>query len=278
MLALLPRNAYLLVAPTGIALLSSRGFPFLKKTCIEFVEAIPNKSLNDSYAAIVDIASALIQKANVPSAHLHVVLSNNFVRFSTLPASNQALNPSEIQKFAELSFEKTYGTLTKSWVITSSKQRYDCPSLIGAVDQTLVTALEAVANKNNIKLKSIQPFLPLLIEVWLKQYNSQSGWLVCVLHHFLTFIKTEDEQVRYINQHTIDKTLNNEEFNVLMKREILKQGKKAQLEPIHLYAPQHSHLGISEDGLRYQKLQLPLVNKANSLINQTIIIKKMGEL
>lgn len=273
-----PRNAYLLIAPTRISLLQAEGFPFRQRVAKDYTHEIANDQLNESNTTIVDIASNLIKKAATQSDRLHVLLSNHCARYATLPASTQALNPKELQRFAELSMEKIYGNNANHWVVTSSKQRYNTPSLIAAIDKTIITALEKVAELSAIKLQSIQPVLPLFIESFIHQDIKKSGWTVCVLHNTLTFIQVEQSALSNISQFQISETITNEEFNLLVKRELIKQGKEASSVPIAVYAPQHRHLGLDDSVARYQRVSTDTTHLANSYINNRLLVQKLAQL
>ncbi len=88
-----------------------------------------------------------------------VVLSNHFVRYQLLPWQDELTAPVEVEAWARLRLEQTYGAAAAQWTIRSCDDGYGRPQLACAGDGALVDQLGQCLAGLGLRLASLQPLL-----------------------------------------------------------------------------------------------------------------------
>ena len=103
--------------------------------------------------------------AQTPSADsfnglpITLVLSNQFVRYQVIPAMPAFSSADKVMAIATHCFRENYGDSVDNWTIRASPLPHGDSLLISAIDTELMAAIEALCQKCECKLSSLQPYL-----------------------------------------------------------------------------------------------------------------------
>jgi hypothetical protein len=109
----------------------------------------------------------LLSNANAQTQSKHVanglpltlVLSNQFVRYQVIPAMPAFSPADKVMAVATHCFRENYGESVDNWTIRASSLPHGDSLLISAIDTALIAAIEALCQKYQCKLNSLQPYL-----------------------------------------------------------------------------------------------------------------------
>lgn len=102
-----------------------------------------------------------------------VLLSNAFVRYALVPASDALADEAEEQAYVRHHFAKVHGERAKGWAFRWSG------GLASAVDRRLLEELKACfPPKGRAQLASVQPELMAAINRWRGEFPAAGAWLV----------------------------------------------------------------------------------------------------
>jgi hypothetical protein len=105
-------------------------------------------------------ANAQIQSKHVANGlPLTLVLSNQFVRYQVIPAMPAFSPADKVMAVATHCFRESYGESVDNWTIRASSLPHGDSLLISAIDTALIAAIEALCQKYQCKLNSLQPYL-----------------------------------------------------------------------------------------------------------------------
>ena len=161
-----------------------------------------------------------------PSANglpLTLVLSNQFVRYQIIPAMPAFSPADKVMAVATHCFRESYGDSVDNWTIRVSPIPHGDSLLISAIDTELVTAIEALCQKYQCKLSSLQPYLMSGFNSMHRQIGAGVSALVQVEAGRLTIALMRDGHWQNI---TAIKTLKDwsGDLAALISREILLSG------------------------------------------------------
>ena len=88
-----------------------------------------------------------------------LVLSNQFVRYQVIPAMPAFSPADKVMAIATHCFRESYGDSVDNWTIRASPLPHGDSLLISAIDTELIAAIEALCQKYQCKLSSLQPYL-----------------------------------------------------------------------------------------------------------------------
>lgn len=102
-----------------------------------------------------------------------VVLSNAWVRYLVVNSMTLLTNDEERRALANYDLRKIYGDLLDGWEvqISAGEQNY----LAAAMDRELLVALRQCFASGRFKLRSIQPYVVLAFNHWLKQFSGKTA-------------------------------------------------------------------------------------------------------
>lgn len=162
MLRLLPD----LFSPNIWVALSADGIAIAQQT-----RGLRKRILSQQYIKAVDTTAtdwpALIQQLDVylsgmntkKNMPLNLVLSSDFVRYCLLPAQPIAMSSAEKNAYAKATMLEIYGAIANDWHIKCNPAAPDQNTILVAVDKALLAALKQLADKYQLKLDSVQPYL-----------------------------------------------------------------------------------------------------------------------
>ena len=111
------------------------------------------------WQAALDALPGLLDEIGARRGAVAVVLSNHFVRYLALPWQDELSNDAEVQAWARLRFEHTYGAAASEWLVQTCEAGYGQPLVACAVDRELVEQLGQLLDRQGLRLASLQPLL-----------------------------------------------------------------------------------------------------------------------
>lgn len=115
------------------------------------------------------------------SVAVTIVLSNHFVRYVVVPASEGVSGVDEAHALARFHFSKVHGERCRNWDVRLGDARARTPQLASAVDAGLLPALRACFPKQSRpRLVSVQPYLMSAFNCWRRQFPKSGAWLLLV--------------------------------------------------------------------------------------------------
>lgn len=203
--------------------------------CVPVVGAPP-------WGAPLDALSRWLAEAKPNKADVVVILSNHFVRYSTLPWAPTVNNASEEQAYACIHFEKIYGDVAAQWAIKISGAAYGAPRLASAVDRDLINILPQFLGKAPLHLQSVQPYLMTVFNASRRRLYKQSGLLILVESGKAICAKFGAEQLLNVTAWSLQQNTA-DELSELLKREMLLNNFDDQTN-ITLHAVENSALKL----------------------------------
>ncbi len=278
MLALWPDSIFVIISPSHIVVLHTRRKLFKRIVIAENkVDLTVAENNSQDASRIIETLTKVLSKLTIQRGNLDVILSNHFVHMELLPPLDKALKPEEQRKRVQLHFDRIYGVVAKKWCFSSNTVKFQQPTLVAAIDQSLLSELQKLAGSLNLKLVSVEPSLMLMLNHWKKRLNGalvkfisleKACWNILNLQNLKI---TSLSQSRYTNQFT------SEDFLTVIQREALKNGETLQGKELYLFSPRNPNLTLEASGAKLQHLRLP-VTKSATEFTESRVLKLLGEM
>ena len=108
-----------------------------------------------------------------------VVLSNHFVRYVLVPASEGVRSIDEAHALARFHFSKVHGERCRNWDVRLGDPGAGAPQLACAIDAGLLPALRACFPKSaRPRLASVQPYLMSAFNCWHARFPKAGAWFL----------------------------------------------------------------------------------------------------
>ncbi|NOU01302.1 MAG: hypothetical protein HOO95_06995 [Gallionella sp.] len=114
---------------------------------------------DSSWSNAVKTLAAALSELSTKQAVASVILSNHFVRYAMVAASQTLSNEAEELAYAKHVFSQLYGTSAEASEIRLHQGSAGAAQLASAVDGQFLRDVRAVFAAANVKLKSVQPQL-----------------------------------------------------------------------------------------------------------------------
>jgi hypothetical protein len=129
----------------------------------------------DWEAAIATLRTALPKFARGKET-LTVILSNHFSHYILLPALPSLSTAEEDDAFARHTFREVYGDAAAGWTLRVSGDSPAVPRVAGAIEDTLLGALQRTAREVGVTLGSVQPLLMTAYNAWAGELSRRTAW------------------------------------------------------------------------------------------------------
>ena len=141
--------------------------------------------------ALAAAEAGLLELADTGAARLHVCLSNQFVRYTVLPWSDELRSESEVHAFAQHRMREVYGELAASWQIALSAGWPGVPRIAAAVERALLEALVELAARARLRLQAVVPHFSLLADSRRRELRGAAFWLAAAESGRLVLARSE---------------------------------------------------------------------------------------
>lgn len=126
----------------------------------KYFQSVFSKKTLLSWQLAADCLEELLTQLNLkPHTRLTIILSSEFVRYLLLPPQKIMMNDSEKHAYAIASYQEVYDEEMSDWIIKKHETGFKQASFAAAVNINLLDELKRVAQKNQLKLVGIQPYL-----------------------------------------------------------------------------------------------------------------------
>jgi hypothetical protein len=166
------------LAPGSVAVARLRGLLKPRLAAKRVLDCDPNAPGEPWQGATAALASAAAELKEVRCG-VTVVLSNHFVRYALVPASESLAAGDEELAFARYCFAKVHGERAKSWDVRLSGPDGRSARVASAIDIGLLQAIQACfPPAGKPRLVSVQPYLMAAFNRSGAKKSRHSGWLL----------------------------------------------------------------------------------------------------
>jgi hypothetical protein len=127
-----------------------------------------------------------------------------------------------------------YGTVVDSWQIKMNDSAPRQPSVASAVDKALLDALHQLANKNQLNLVSIQPYLMSAFNALSSQMKGVTGYLVIIELSRILLVSLEIGECQNLRVFLLNANWQNELKSILTRELLMAEKSNSKL---FIYAP-----------------------------------------
>ena len=168
---------YIAISPERISLLKlGRGLkPKLLANVNEVVSPLDKQPV---WQAALDRLAQVLAQPEWQVAEAEVVLSNSLVRYALIPISGELKKYPEQEAFARHVLSRTYGEVVSQWELRIQPGVLDAPWLVSAVDQSFLARLRQVCAEQQLKLRTVTPYLMQVFNRHGHNFQNDPAWLV----------------------------------------------------------------------------------------------------
>lgn len=190
---------------------------------------------------------------------LHIILASDLVRYLTLPAQNAPMSHAEKLAYAKAAYREIYGAVVSEWRIQCNDAAPNQSMVAAAIDNPLFDGILFIADKLQLKVKAIQPYLMHVFNRLNRQIGKADALLAVVEQSRLLLINVNQGDCQQVRNQKLTPNWQ-EMLNQLLSRESL-LGEQDSRE-ILVYAPTHksSTLNLTQ-GWQLKRLGLSSKNE-----------------
>ena len=231
-------------APRRIDLVRwSRGFKPIQTSRVNRLceEHVPDQPLWD---APLQQLEQLLKDAN--ATEMSVTLSNHFVRYLTLPPQEEITTPDEVLAYATFRMREIYAERMNDWELSISAWNPSSGAVCAAITRDLLRQLQELANRYNVKLKHIEPYLSSTFDQWHQSFGNERTCYALVETGRVCIALLADGVWHSIRNQKILHSLE-DELLAALDQEIIFSGHKSDVEEVRVFAPEHPDLVLPRD-------------------------------
>lgn len=147
------------LSPTRVDVVRVHGLIRRRVSSTELLPCHPAAQEEPWRAALTALEQAFTE-SGAGRKECEIVLSNHFVRYTLVPWESGISDEDEIENYARLRFNETYGAeAVAKWDVQVGTPVYGAPRLACAVDRNLMEALRAVCAAQRVRLRGVRPLL-----------------------------------------------------------------------------------------------------------------------
>jgi hypothetical protein len=253
------------LSPDTLSIRHLGGMPFARK-CIAQVEIEVGRQNELSWSAGLAGLEHWLQQSVFRQGNCKVVLSDDFVRYSLLPACDEPLTKDELRRFAFQHFERVFGNVVQSWAVTHDRPSFGSKTPAAAMDKALLDGLERIIGQSGTRIVSVQPQLTVNFNYWKKRLKGKRLLFVSADKAKVTLLRIHDGNWASLRQEAIS-NLNLATLRVVLERDRLANVADSEDLTIYLFAPamKDGLQELSHAGWRIERLQhIPSPGKSSN--------------
>lgn len=177
---------------------------------------------------------------------MSITLSNHFVRYITLPPQAEITTPDEVFAYAAFRMREIYAERMNNWALSLSAWNPATGAICAAITQDLITKLQELAARYNVKLKCIEPYLSSAFDQWHQSFNNERTCFALIETGRVCIALLDDGIWHGIRNQKILHHLA-DEFIAALDQEVIFSGHKNELEEVCVFAPEHPDLVLPKD-------------------------------
>jgi hypothetical protein len=177
-----PRQRVLIgLSPAAVTLARLEGLLKPRLVAKRVIDCAPASAGGEPWQAAVATLPALATDLKDLRCDVTVVLSNHFVRYALVAASETLKGGDEEAAYARYCFAKVHGDRAKAWEVRLSGPDGRSPRVASAIDSGLLAAIRACFPAGGeARLASVQPYLMAAFNRSEARKGKHSGWLLLV--------------------------------------------------------------------------------------------------
>jgi hypothetical protein len=180
------------------------------------------------------LESLLAANKNKNNASLTIILGSDLLRFLILPAQQVNMSRQEKSAYAAAAFQEIYGVNANDWQLKYHDNAPNKPSIVAAIDKNLLSTINQIAAKHQLKLNSIQPYVMAAYNTSAKKLDKANAYFAIVEANRLTLMLIESGQYQQMRTHVIG-----EDWQTELKKTLLRENalSEATCRDVLIYAP-----------------------------------------
>jgi len=247
----------LAIAPQRIVLVRMRG-RLRPQVVAKSIVAVPGDHPAGGWQAALDtLAHTLQTDAQWQGLAVNAVLSNHFVRYQIIPWSAVITSAEERAAYVRASFAQVYGDGTAQWAYVVSTTRRGAAWFASAVDQALLTQLEAAVGP--AQLRSVVPHLMPAFNRARRALKEKDLWFVQVEPHKLLLLLILGGRWHAVSSHPVSGTPWQTQLPLLLEREWHLHGEGTMPRKLVISAPEAQPAALDDAGPWAVQWLAPLV-------------------
>jgi hypothetical protein len=195
-----------------------------------------------------------------PKSQLNITLASDFVRYLALPPQHIHMNLTEKLAYATAAYREIYGSVVDDWEVRLQDTPAQDTTIAVAIDKKLLEALNQTAQKYQLKLITVKPYLMSAYNVLMNQIGGCNGYLVIVEFKRLLLINLQQGKCVNVRMFHLGSDWQSELNSLMMREAVLSDNKKQE---ILVYAPVQKNIAISS----IEGWQLKRITLKNTLSN-----------
>lgn len=227
-----------------------------QKNIIFALSASMPKDESPAWSMVISHLDTLLASMQIKAkSQLHITLASHFIRYVTLPPFLIQLNREEKLAYATATYREIYGAIVDEWEIKLRDTHTGQATIVAAVDKKLLDALKKIAQKYQLKMTSVQPYVMTVFNRLSKAIGQTSGYLVIVECNRLLLIDLENGHCQHLRTFTLGSDWQVELNSILMRERLLSEHRHRQ---VLVYAPKQKQTVINEiKEWQLQRIELP---------------------
>ncbi|ABI58785.1 hypothetical protein [Nitrosomonas eutropha] len=170
-------------------------------------------------------------------AELHITLSNYFVRYGVIAPQSSPANPDELMAYAGFQMREIYGEHVDNWELSLGIWDPHGGTLCAAIARDLQSELEALAQRHEMLLVHIEPYLAAALDHWSKQLNDKQIWFVLVESGRFCLVSLLDGVWCGVRNQKVVENLQEELLSALVQESIMSSSGQLR-ERVYVFAPE----------------------------------------
>jgi hypothetical protein len=233
---LLSRHDYLLIGLELSAISAIRVAGYNRRITYQQHEKFVNSD-GVWVLALNQLDQLLAASKHTKNTELRIILASDFVRYLTLSAHKSITRQSDKEDFARASFREIYGKVVDDWHIQCDDAAPNLNSVVIAVDKKLIENLNNLANKYNLQLASVKPYLMVVFNRALVQSKLKEFCFAIVESNRLLFARVRDGSWQEVRNLPLESNWLVQIENIVQRETLKSDAVNERL--LMIYAPNH---------------------------------------
>lgn len=206
-----------------------------------------------------ELIGEIRQDASMPAikhgSECTFTLSNHFVRYGIVAPQSSLADPEELLAYANFQMREIYGERVDDWALSLSLWDPCHGALCAAIPLNLLSDLEALTLRHDIRLRQAEPYLAAALDHWSSELPDKRLWFVLIEPGRFCLVLMVNNSWRCVRNQRIVQPLEEELLSALEQEAII-SGQRESIEQVYVYTPAYMNWGLT-DGGGWQFTRLP---------------------
>lgn len=200
-----------------------------------------------SCSSLESLLEAGKYKLNTP---ITILIGSDLTRFLILPPQQIVMKSHEKAAYAKAAFQEIYGNTATDWEIKYHNNAPDQPAIVAAIDKNLLTTINLIAQKKQLKLNSVKPYVMSAFNASAKHFQQSNTYLAIVESNRLTLIFISSGRYKQLRSHLITDNWISDNWQADFKKILLRESaiNETPCRDVLVYSAMHKIQSFSIDG------------------------------